>query len=156
MNIVKNKNIFTLFALALFVFLSDQFSKHIILQSMDFGDCCELAPFFNIVYFKNSGITFGMLRSLNIPTVLIIVSIIAIICMLVWVNRNMQFAIPVGLIAGGALGNVVDRIQHGSVVDFLDFHIASYHWPAFNVADCAIVIGVVFMYYSLHFEGKKQ
>ena len=67
------------------------------------------------------------------------------LCIWMWKADTVLLATALGLVVGGAIGNVIDRILHGAVFDFLDFHIAGYHWPAFNVADSAITIGVAFL-----------
>ena len=70
-----------------------------------------------------------------------------VVCLVIWLRRTDQMLIGLGLglVIGGATGNVIDRIRFGAVVDFLDFHLAGYHWPAFNVADAAICVGAVLM-----------
>jgi len=108
--------------------------------------------FFNITYVRNPGAAFGflanaapMFRSLF----LIIVSAAAIAMILWFLAKNksagMLLTFALSLILGGAVGNLLDRIRFGSVVDFLDFYIASWHWPAFNVADSAISVGAVLL-----------
>ena len=69
---------------------------------------------------------------------------------------NRFLVLSLGMVIGGALGNAIDRLWHGAVVDFLDFHVADYHWPAFNVADSAITIGVVFIIVEGFIAGPKQ
>lgn len=108
--------------------------------------------FFNITYIRNPGAAFGflanaapMFRSLF----LIIVSAAAIVMIMYFLAKNksaaMLLTFSLSLILSGAVGNLLDRIRFGSVVDFLDFYIASYHWPAFNVADSAISVGAVLL-----------
>jgi signal peptidase II len=82
-------------------------------------------------------------------------SIATILIIWLWRIKNKHLAIALGLIIGGAFGNVIDRIQNGGVTDFLDFHITSYHWPAFNVADSAIFIGVAMVLFDEFFLKKK-
>ena len=108
--------------------------------------------FFNITYIRNPGAAFGflanaapMFRSLF----LIMVSAAAIVMILFFLAKNktaaMLLTFALSLILGGAVGNLLDRIRYGSVVDFFDFYIASYHWPAFNVADSSILVGAVLL-----------
>ena len=80
----------------------------------------------------------------------------AALCVWMWHADKLLLGIALGLVVGGAIGNVVDRILHGAVVDFVDFHVAGYHWPAFNVADSAITLGVVILIFdSLKFKPAK-
>ena len=104
--------------------------------------------FFSLVKVLNRGVSFGMLNQLE--SVLIILSALQFIIMVLvffWIYRNdkLHYSWALGLIAGGALGNLADRVKNGAVADFLDFHIASYHWPAFNLADSAVFVGVAIL-----------
>lgn len=109
----------------------------------------EIAPFFNLTLGFNTGVSFGMFRDLFVERPLLLAGIAVVIAagLLVWAVRTAKrietFAL--GLIAGGAVGNVVDRVRHGAVTDFLDFHVRDWHWPAFNMADVMITIGVVLL-----------
>ena len=102
--------------------------------------------FFNIVFTWNFGTAFSMFNGLGeyAPLVLVIMTgfVIGGILYYLFARAKKYELIPMALIAGGALGNLIDRIRFGAVIDFLDFHIGAYHWPAFNVADICIVIGV--------------
>jgi signal peptidase II len=109
------------------------------------GGHSRITSYFNLVMVWNTGVSFGLLRAgeegrwLLIPLSLGIVAVL-----LVWLARaeTRSLSLALGLVIGGALGNVIDRLRFGAVADFFDFHIAGYHWPAFNVADAAIVLGV--------------
>jgi signal peptidase II len=109
----------------------------------------EIVPFFNLTLGFNTGVSFGMFRDLFVEQPLLLAGITVVIAagFLVWAVRTAKrietFAL--GLIAGGAVGNVVDRVRHGAVTDFLDFHVGDWHWPAFNMADVMITIGVVLL-----------
>jgi signal peptidase II len=106
----------------------------------------EVLPFFNLVTVKNYGISFGMFNSGSAGGSIIFVSLAVVIvaALLVWLRNvtSSLVAAALGLVIGGAIGNVIDRLRLGAVFDFLDFHIGNWHWPAFNVADSAICIGV--------------
>lgn len=120
------------------------------------GGAWELVPhpylmtpvtgFFNIVFTWNFGTAFSLFNGLGeyAPIALILMTgiIIGIILYYLFARAKRYEIVPLALIAGGALGNLIDRIRFGAVVDFLDFHIGGYHWPAFNIADVCIVIGV--------------
>jgi signal peptidase II len=109
----------------------------------------EITPFFNIVLIHNRGMSFGLFNSSGgLNSLLFSLVAAAIVTVLIyWLSRvdSSLLAVAIGLIIGGAIGNVIDRIRLGAVVDFLDFHVGSWHWPAFNVADSAICIGVAVM-----------
>ena len=112
----------------------------------------EVAPFFNLVLVYNTGISFGMFTGDAAITrwILIGLALIIIALLLVWLMSAESTAVAGGiaLVVGGALSNVVDRLIHPGVVDFLDFHIAGLHWPSFNLADTAIVVGVALLLYD--------
>jgi len=109
----------------------------------------EIAPFFNLTLGFNTGVSFGMFRELFLdrPLLLAGIKMVIVAGLLVWAMRTEKPSetISLGLIAGGATGNVLDRIRQGAVTDFLDFHVGGWHWPAFNMADTMITIGVVLL-----------
>ncbi len=119
----------------------------------------NVSDFFNIVFTWNFGASFSMFRTLGESAPLIIIIITgAVICALMYylLTRARRYEIlPLSLVCGGAIGNLVDRIRFGAVVDFLDFHIGGLHWPAFNVADICIVIGVGLYLLNLYLARKK-
>ncbi|HCX10704.1 MAG TPA: signal peptidase II, partial [Hyphomonas sp.] len=124
------------FIIGLGVLAIDQLTKALILNIDALDNGVTVLPFFNIVRLKNNGISFGLLGSLP-PWLLTLaaLSIVAVLFYWLWRTADRQIATALGLITGGALGNIVDRVRHGAVTDFLDFHINNYHWPAFNFAD---------------------
>jgi signal peptidase II len=118
----------------------------------------KITDFFSLVYVNNNGISFGMFsQTENAREIFAFLqgSIATILIVWLWRIKVKHLAIAVGLIIGGAFGNVIDRIQNGGVTDFLDFHIASYHWPAFNLADSAIFIGVAIVLFDEFIIKKK-
>jgi signal peptidase II len=132
--------------LALILFLADQFTKTLILGYYQLGDSTRVLSFFNVVRVHNSGAAFSFLSNAGgwqrwLFTGIGIVATIFIVWMLRSHAGQRLFAFALSCILGGAVGNVVDRVLHGYVVDFLDFHYAGMHFPAFNVADSAITIG---------------
>jgi signal peptidase II len=119
-----------------------------------------VTDFFNLVMVWNPGVSFGMLQvdQAHMRLVLSVFAIIVSAGFLIWLWREPRpsIAFPLGLIAGGALGNVCDRLRFGAVADFLDFHVAGYHWPAFNLADSAITIGVILLLVDQFFIANKS
>jgi signal peptidase II len=108
----------------------------------------EILPFFNLVMVWNRGVSFGLLGDSDVaPFLMAGVAGVVVIGLVIWLARVEErlLAASIGLIIGGALGNIVDRLVHGAVADFVDLHAGGYHWPAFNVADAAITVGVAIM-----------
>ena len=142
------------------VILLDQLTKAWALSGLSLHRATAVIPGFNLFLTFNPGISFSFLTS-NSPAMPWILSAFAlIICGLIvyWLGREQDRMTRIGLtlILGGALGNVIDRIRFGAVVDFLDFYIGDYHWPAFNIADSAICIGVaLILIRSLQKKEKK-
>jgi signal peptidase II len=125
------------------VIVLDQLTKLAILALLD--RAVEVTPFLNLVVVWNPGVSFGMFASAGalMPWLLSGLSLAVAVALGVWLRRveHPLAAVALGLIIGGALGNVIDRVRFGAVVDFLDFHALGYHWPAFNAADSAICVG---------------
>ncbi len=121
----------------------------------------EITSFLNIVMVWNPGVSFGLLQT-NKEYVfygLTAMALIVSVGFLVWLWRDSRpiRAITVGLIVGGALGNVLDRLRYNAVVDFIDVHANNWHWPAFNVADSAITVGIIIVLIeTLFFSPKKS
>lgn len=139
----------------------DQASKWLIVeQVMRPPRVLPITGFFNLVLTHNTGISFGMFRGGEawMRWVLVAAALAIVAALMVWLHRQPArgHAVAVGLICGGALGNVIDRIWVGAVVDFLDFHAAGWHWPAFNVADSAITLGVAVMILDGLFRGQSD
>ena len=133
-------------ALALGVFLLDQFTKVLILGYYQLGDSTPVSGFFNVVRVHNTGAAFSFLASASGWQRWFFVGIGVVAAgFITWMLRahsgQRLFSFALGCVLGGAVGNVVDRLLHGYVVDFLDFHWAGWHFPAFNVADSAISVG---------------
>ena len=134
--------------LALLILIADQFAKVLILGSYRLGDATYITSFFNVVRAHNAGAAFSFLANAGgwqrwLFTGIGIVAAIFIVWMLKSHPGQKLFSFALACILGGAIGNVIDRTLYGYVVDFLDFHYASWHFPAFNVADSAISIGAV-------------
>ena len=119
-----------------------------------------VTPFFNLVMGWNRGISFGLFdgdSAINV-WILPLVALAIVAALVVWLRRvqGVWLASAIGLVIGGALGNVVDRLRFGAVADFLDFHVAGYHWPAFNVADSGITVGVTMLVLDSLFLGGEK
>jgi signal peptidase II len=132
----------------LLVLAADQASKWWILHRIDLPRIHQvvLLPVLNLTMVSNPGITFGLLTGSSPWNALILsaLALVVVIALGVWLHsaESRVTAIALGAIGGGAVGNIVDRLRFGSVVDFIDAHIGVWHWYVFNVADAAIVCGV--------------
>lgn len=119
----------------------------------------EILPFFNLVMVWNRGISFGLLNHSTdygpLMLVVLALAITLVFTVLLWRSHEKIPATGMALIIGGALGNVIDRLRFNAVIDFLDFHANGYHWPAFNVADSCIFLGVATLIIASLFPGKS-
>ncbi|MDR2157944.1 MAG: signal peptidase II [Holosporaceae bacterium] len=140
--------------LSIFIFFSDQISKFIVVNSLRLGESVRLLPFFNIVRVENKGITFGFFSGTLEPLIIALFSLIVTVYLGLWAKKNKPYRIPACIIMSGAIGNLFDRFTRKAVIDFLDFHLLNYHWPAFNIADSAIVIGAMVLFYISYGEEK--
>jgi len=128
--------------------LLDQGSKALALSISDLRHGIEILPVLNFVVVRNDGVSFGLFSGGVAPWWTLAAlggAIAAVLSVWLWRAQTKLLAAALGLIVGGALGNIIDRVRHGAVTDFLDFHAAGYHWPAFNFADTAIFCGVGFL-----------
>lgn len=128
----------TLF-LAIIIF--DQLSKLCIYKYLHLYQTVRICDFFNIVRVHNYGISFGVFNNGEQNLWLLYIVCIIIVFVTIWIYKNRNFLLGGMFVISGAIGNVIDRIHFGYVIDFLDFHIFEYHWPAFNIADISISIG---------------
>ena len=146
--IVKVQRYKLLIFVAAIVVILDQFTKAVITNYFILHQSIEvIRGLFNITYIRNPGAAFGILRDVSGTFRTIFLTGISCTALIIifFVYRNIKDTasrIAFSLIAGGAFGNLIDRIRFGEVIDFLDFYIGRYHWPAFNVADSAITVGV--------------
>ena len=130
---------------ALLVTVSDQVTKQIIRYNFAEGETLPVIDgFFNLTFVRNSGAAWGMFQEYS--WALIALSIFMLCLMIVFrhsfISESWYQRLALGLMIGGILGNLIDRVKLGAVTDFLDFYVGSYHWPSFNIADSAICIGV--------------
>lgn len=137
-------------ALALIIVLLDQLTKTLILGYYKLGDSTPITEFFNVVRVHNSGAAFSFLSNASgwqrwFFTGIGAVATVLLVWMLSRHSAQLLFAFAISCILGGAVGNVIDRLLHGYVVDFLDFYWSNWHFPAFNVADAAITVGATLL-----------
>ncbi|MDA7691221.1 signal peptidase II [Methylophilaceae bacterium] len=149
-----------LYLISLSIFLLDILTKNYIQNKIMYGDQVEITSFLSFVHFQNPGAAFSFLSDQGgwQRYFLIGISLLAVIYIPWLINqykKNMLIVIGLLLILGGAIGNLYDRISYGYVIDFIYFHIAEFYWPAFNVADSAISIGVLLFLYGSFRSYKK-
>ncbi len=146
------------FSLAALVLAADQGSKYWVLHGAHLtdGHILVLLPVLNFVLVWNHGITFGMFAGAGAKALLATVASAVILSLLVWLWRSKSWltSLAVGAIAGGAIGNVADRLHYGAVVDFIQAHIGGWSWYVFNVGDAAIVCGVAALMLDSLFQRK--
>ncbi len=146
-------------ALSGLVIVLDQISKFAVVARLQLGEIIPITSFFDLVFVFNRGAAFSFLAQEGgwQRYFFIVLAFVISGWMLVMLKRQAQETLPAlafALIIGGALGNVVDRFLYGAVVDFLYVHVGAYGWPAFNVADSAITVGVVLMIWEQMRAGK--
>ncbi len=141
--------------LSAIIVVLDQVTKYVVTQSLALGESVAVTPFFNLVLVYNPGAAFSFLsdqsgwqRGLFITIAL--AASAWIVYLLARYPQERLFALALSLVLAGAVGNVIDRVLFGAVIDFLDFHAGGYHWPAFNVADSFITIGVALALFCLY------
>lgn len=144
---------------ALAVILLDQISKAVVIRTIPVHKAFPVIEgIFDLVHVRNRGMAFGLMNhpGSHLSTYLLAATtVVAILLLLFWFTRLTKeesgVALGLSLILGGALGNLIDRIRLGEVIDFLDFYVGPYHWPAFNVADSAITIGTFWLALNMLF-----
>ncbi|KAF1051508.1 MAG: Lipoprotein signal peptidase [Burkholderia gladioli] len=139
--------------ISLIVILFDQLSKIAVLKTFSYGSFHTLTSFFDLTLIYNRGAAFGFLSAASgwqrwAFTALGIAATLVICYLLKRHGHQRLFSLSLALILGGALGNVIDRLMYGHVIDFLDFHVGRWHFPAFNLADSAITIGAILLIYD--------
>ncbi|BDA59583.1 MULTISPECIES: signal peptidase II [Shewanella] len=144
------------------VFLADQLSKQWVLANFDLFESVQLLPFFNFTYVRNYGAAFSFLSEAGgwQRWLFTLVAVGFSTLLTVWLRKQAaslwKLNLAYTLVIGGALGNLIDRLMHGFVVDFIDFYWGKSHYPAFNIADSAIFIGAVLIIWDSFFNSKSE
>ena len=147
--------------LSLLVLVVDQASKLLVDASMQLFESISLFQFFNLTYVRNTGAAFSFLSQAGcwqrwfFAFLAIIMSSIIVIWLIRLKRHERLMAAALSLVLGGAIGNLVDRVAYGYVIDFLDVYYQDWHWPAFNIADSAICIGVGLMLIDNFRSGRQ-
>jgi signal peptidase II len=140
-----------------FVIVLDYITKRLIVNSVMLYEHIDVLPFLRIVHVENKGAAFGLFAQFG-NNIFILISICAIICIVIYLIK-----LPIGielysmsLIMGGAVGNLIDRFRTGKVIDFIDVFVYNWHWPAFNVADSALTVGITLFIVASIRHGKAD
>jgi signal peptidase II len=146
------------------VVLLDQLTKWLVAQRISLHDSIDVLPgLFRLTHVQNQGAAFGLFS--DSPSewkvamlILFSVAALAVVSALLWKNGNAMnaTAVALSLVFGGALGNLWDRVATGRVIDFLDFYLGSHHWPAFNIADSAIVVGALLLLSEIFLAPQEE
>ena len=154
----NNKFNLTLFFLFITLVILDQVTKALVINFFNLYDSVALLPMINLTFVVNYGFAFGLLNNPSLNQILVSLVILAIIIYFLYLLIKTQdkiFQLTLTLILAGALGNFIDRIFRGFVIDFIDIYIGKYHWPAFNIADSCITVGFVVLMINILFLNKK-
>jgi len=160
---VSNKTRLFLYPASIIVLL-DQASKVLIARTIPaYGTLPVIKGFFNLVHVRNRGIAFGLMNRPEglLTTYILPIATVAVILLLLYLyfklkSEGNRIVLGLSLILGGAVGNLIDRLLLGHVIDFLDFYIGSLHWPAFNIADASITIGALWVAGNILFSGREK
>ena len=153
-----NKNFIYLICLFFLLVLLDQTTKELVINKFKLYESLNMLPFLNFTFVVNYGFAFGFLNNPSINQLIVSLIIFSIILYFLYLLIRTQdhiFRFSLILILSGALGNFLDRIFRGFVVDFIDIYISKCHWPAFNLADSWITIGFMIMMFNILFLNKK-
>tara|TARA_B100000989_G_scaffold249912_1_gene197574 strand:- start:533 stop:1018 length:486 start_codon:yes stop_codon:yes gene_type:complete len=150
-----NLNLFFLFQALVIL---DQVTKALVINFFDLYDSVALLPIINLTFVVNYGFAFGLLNNPSLNQILVSSVLLVIILYFLYLLIKTQdkiFQFTLTLILAGALGNFIDRIFRGFVIDFIDIYIGKYHWPAFNIADSCITVGFIVLMINILFLNKK-
>jgi len=157
----KNKLVVICGIIMAILILADQITKYLVVVNKEilyYNPIVIIPGFFNLVYVRNTGAAWGMFHGNNF--ILLVIAVIALVVFSVFFKAITEWyperVIGFFMVISGIIGNSIDRVFRGSVVDFLDFFYKTYHWPSFNVADSAICVGVFFIIISSLFRKKQD
>ncbi len=157
-NLFNNKFNLNLFLLFLFLVTLDQITKALVINFFDLYESVSLFPIINLTFVVNYGFAFGLLNDPSLNQIVVSIVILLIISYFFYLLIKTQdkiFQFTLTLVLAGAMGNFLDRIFRGFVIDFIDIYIGQNHWPAFNVADSCITLGFIGLMINILFLNKK-
>ena len=157
-NLFNNKSNTSLILLFLSLVILDQVTKSLVINNFDLYDSIVILPSVNLTFVVNYGFAFGLLNNPSLNQIFVSAVIFFIILYFLYLLLKTQdriFRLTIVLILAGAIGNFIDRIIRGFVIDFIDVYVGKFHWPAFNVADSCITLGFVILMINILFLNKK-
>ncbi len=157
-NLFNNKFKLSLSFLFLLLVILDQTTKALIINFFELYESITILPIFNLTFVVNYGFAFGLFNNPSLNQILVSIVILIIILYFLYLLMKTQdkiFQLTLVIILAGAIGNFIDRIYRGFVIDFIDIYIGKFHWPAFNIADSCITVGFVIMMINILFLNKK-
>jgi signal peptidase II len=137
--------------IAIFVFIVDRITKLAILNSLSLGESIAVLPFLSISYIQNTGTAFGLLQNAGF-LFMIFASLVSAYILYIYRRYSGIILVSLALLLAGALGNLIDRLLYGSVIDFINFHI----WPVFNIADSAITIAIILLLFHELVQKRRK
>lgn len=145
--------------LSLLVIIADQITKQLVLRHIAWYEVIPITSYLNMTHLRNTGAAFSSFSQLP-PWAFVVLGVGVSIGILVWLRRHLfgeqLVAVALCLILGGAIGNIIDRVRHGFVVDFVDFHVGNWHYAAFNVADVAISCGAALLILDMILDWRRR
>ena len=144
---------------SILIAVADQWTKQVVRDRFDYGDSiCVIPGFFDLTYVRNTGAAWGMFGGQNLGLTLLsaVMLVVLIVFRRQFLGNTTSHRFALGLMIGGIVGNLLDRARLSWVTDFLDFHVGGHHWPAFNIADSAICIGVTIYLVTAFLEGRRE
>ena len=157
-NLFSNKSNSNLIILFVLILILDQITKFLVINNLDLYESIALLPILKLTFVVNYGFAFGFLNNPSLNQIFVSIIILIIIFYFLYLLIKTQdsiFRFTLVLILAGALGNFLDRIFRGFVIDFIDVYIGKYHWPAFNIADSCITVGFMILIVNILFLNKK-
>ncbi|MCX7125956.1 MAG: signal peptidase II [Gammaproteobacteria bacterium] len=155
----KNKTASPWILLSVLIIALDQLTKYLVQQNIAAHQTIKIFPFLNFILRFNDGAAFSFLGAQNGWQIYLLsgISIAVSLVLIIWLTRLARsewwIAVPVSLVLGGALGNLIDRVRYGFVTDFIDFHVKNWHYATFNVADSAVCVGAAWLILRLIYES---
>ena len=147
------KKLLQVLIIASLVIAIDQITKYLVMSSISPNESIEIFPFLHIVNIQNTGAAFGMFKNLH-NNVFIGISVVALIFIIWLIVKGAYSQIGLSLLLGGAIGNFIDRMRFGKVVDFIDISVGEFSWPAFNVADSCLTVGIIIILVPLFIKKR--
>lgn len=147
-----------LYVVAIAALMVDMLSKFLVSNCLVLSERIEVVPkFFYVTYTKNTGVAFSFLEG-RMSFIVIMTVVILLLLVVYLTKRNLcrLEKVAYGLVLGGAIGNLLNRVMNGYVIDFIDVHIFSYHYPIFNLADTFIVVGIVLILFDMMWKERRE